>query len=178
MRLIAQHGVEDRQKLTHARHEGDLGDLAGLSQSGIKPLQNRVVTHRREGGQIQHVTNGRTSTPHAPSPAQGAAVTIEWRDADQGGDLLAVELAQFGQTGDQGQDGDVPEPLDLAQQFGLGLPGGGGFHRLAQALLGGLQALLQPVDVGLDCLLYTSDAADERSSVDLGGRRIINKKKR
>ena len=28
------------------------------------------------------------------------------------------------------------------------------------------------------CLLYTSDAADERSSVDLGGRRIINKKKR
>ena len=35
-------------------------------------------------------------------------------------------------------------------------------------------------DVNLDrpgaCLLYTSDAADERSSVDLGGRRIIKKK--
>ena len=28
----------------------------------------------------------------------------------------------------------------------------------------------------LVCLLYTSDAADERSSVDLGGRRIIKKK--
>ena len=27
------------------------------------------------------------------------------------------------------------------------------------------------------CLLYTSDAADERSSVDLGGRRIIKKKR-
>ena len=26
------------------------------------------------------------------------------------------------------------------------------------------------------CLLYTSDAVDERSSVDLGGRRIIKKK--
>ncbi len=33
------------------------------------------------------------------------------------------------------------------------------------------QALLEA------CLLYTSDAADERSSVDLGGRRIIKKKK-
>ena len=41
------------------------------------------------------------------------------------------------------------------------------------------------LDPGLDrggvrpgiCLLYTSDAADERSSVDLGGRRIIKKKK-
>src|SRR5678815_6101267 len=31
--------------------------------------------------------------------------------------------------------------------------------------------------VYITCLLYTSDAADERSSVDLGGRRIIKKKK-
>ena len=31
---------------------------------------------------------------------------------------------------------------------------------------------------GCVCLLYTSDAADERSSVDLGGRRIIKKKKK
>ena len=38
----------------------------------------------------------------------------------------------------------------------------------------------QGVQDGADrkaCLLYTSDAADERSSVDLGGRRIIKKKK-
>ena len=35
-----------------------------------------------------------------------------------------------------------------------------------------------PDQSGADpCLLYTSDAADERSSVDLGGRRIIKKKK-
>ena len=31
-------------------------------------------------------------------------------------------------------------------------------------------------DSSWSCLLYTSDAADERSSVDLGGRRIIKKK--
>ena len=31
--------------------------------------------------------------------------------------------------------------------------------------------------MAIGCLLYTSDAADERSSVDLGGRRIIKKKK-
>ena len=30
----------------------------------------------------------------------------------------------------------------------------------------------------IDCLLYTSDAADEEDSVDLGGRRIIKKKKK
>ena len=32
------------------------------------------------------------------------------------------------------------------------------------------------MDQDMICLLYTSDAADERSSVDLGGRRIIKKK--
>ena len=31
-------------------------------------------------------------------------------------------------------------------------------------------------DVCMICLLYTSDAADEEDSVDLGGRRIIKKK--
>ena len=30
---------------------------------------------------------------------------------------------------------------------------------------------------GMACLLYTSDAADQRSSVDLGGRRFLKKKK-
>ena len=34
----------------------------------------------------------------------------------------------------------------------------------------------RPVILTDACLLYTSDAADERSSVDLGGRRIIKKK--
>ena len=57
-----------------------------------------------------------------------------------------------------------------------------GFHRLAdlEALFGVLgDAVADVVALGAltgACLLYTSDAADERSSVDLGGRRIINKK--
>ena len=38
-------------------------------------------------------------------------------------------------------------------------------------------AFANPIPLNfLSCLLYTSDAADERSSVDLGGRRIIKKK--
>eukprot|EP00656_Telonema_subtile_P004222 TRINITY_DN1191_c0_g1_i15.p1 TRINITY_DN1191_c0_g1~~TRINITY_DN1191_c0_g1_i15.p1 ORF type:complete len:521 (-),score=95.54 TRINITY_DN1191_c0_g1_i15:72-1634(-) len=34
----------------------------------------------------------------------------------------------------------------------------------------------RPIPIVLHCLLYTSDAADEEDSVDLGGRRILNKK--
>ena len=50
----------------------------------------------------------------------------------------------------------------------------------------GVESIKRKVGVGVSegggvfegniCLLYTSDAADERSSVDLGGRSIIKKK--
>ena len=40
------------------------------------------------------------------------------------------------------------------------------------------EAFEMQIDRTITCLLYTSDAADERSSVDLGGRRIIKKKKK
>src|SRR5678810_956148 len=60
---------------------------------------------------------------------------------------------------------------DIHQQGRLPiLVGGTGFYY--RALTRGLFP-----GPGADCLLYTSDAADERSSVDLGGRRIIKKKK-
>eukprot|EP00658_Telonema_sp_P-2_P023181 TRINITY_DN19283_c0_g1_i3.p2 TRINITY_DN19283_c0_g1~~TRINITY_DN19283_c0_g1_i3.p2 ORF type:complete len:112 (-),score=18.16 TRINITY_DN19283_c0_g1_i3:51-386(-) len=53
-------------------------------------------------------------------------------------------------------------------------------HRLLIALvlavqLAGDRASSSPAQA---CLLYTSDAADEEDSVDLGGRRIIKKKKK
>ena len=40
----------------------------------------------------------------------------------------------------------------------------------------GYDGYANQIAVYMRCLLYTSDAADERSSVDLGGRRIIKKK--
>ena len=46
------------------------------------------------------------------------------------------------------------------------------------ATQGTVTLLVLDLDFFKDCLLYTSDAADERSSVDLGGRRIIKKKQK
>ena len=57
---------------------------------------------------------------------------------------------------DDGLDGGAALAGDLAADEVVGLDAGGAL---------------------VDCLLYTSDAADERSSVDLGGRRIIKKNK-
>ena len=49
---------------------------------------------------------------------------------------------------------------------------GMGYLAVRRGMFGGVELRA----LGKFCLLYTSDAADERSSVDLGGRRIIKKK--
>ena len=66
----------------------------------------------------------------------------------------------------------------IRDRFHLGSGGCGGAPPGARHLRGGGRP--HGGDSGLSdtCLLYTSDAADERSSVDLGGRRIIKKKNR
>src|SRR5678815_3187527 len=48
------------------------------------------------------------------------------------------------------------------------------YHLRSTRACAGLPSTVQKFRSGycVDCLLYTSDAADERSSVDLGGRRI------
>ena len=62
--------------------------------------------------------------------------------------------------------------LDLAQQRTqpLLLQGDAGFSRKGPEE--------RQASHYFSCLLYTSDAADERSSVELGGRRIIKKKQK
>src|SRR5664280_1359030 len=57
---------------------------------------------------------------------------------------------------------------------GTGSSGGSGTEMNANIVQP--QDLNKPVENSKDCLLYTSDAADEEDSVDLGGRRIIKKK--
>ena len=59
------------------------------------------------------------------------------------------------------------------------------YHKVDSCIFGLVRVRPQQIYVTVNsssvqcgiCLLYTSDAADERSSVDLGGRRIIKKKK-
>src|SRR5678815_3857127 len=56
------------------------------------------------------------------------------------------------------------------------LTGRVGHSACAEAVPAAMAIGSAPADTFNSCLLYTSDAADERSSVDLGGRRIIKKK--
>ena len=66
----------------------------------------------------------------------------------------------------------------MSKKFDLFIIGGGinGAGIARDAAGRGLSVCLADKgEIGGACLLYTSDAADEEDSVDLGGRRIIKK---
>ena len=110
------------------------------------------------------------------------------------GDVYKRQLE--GRVDDPGADGvDTDSALEILQRCSLGQPHDGMFAgdvdgQIREADVSahggvvddrsatGLEHRLDLVLHGQEnaCLLYTSDAADERSSVDLGGRRIIKKK--
>src|SRR5674536_368142 len=62
-------------------------------------------------------------------------------------------------------------------RFRLGLSAGGRVRPVGVVPGWPGTAGTRPAPTASACLLYTSDAADEEDSVDLGGRRIIKKKK-
>src|SRR5678816_4940964 len=64
---------------------------------------------------------------------------------------------------------DIKSITELNVQVAVVIGGGNIYRGMNEAETG--------IERAHGCLLYTSDAADERSSVDLGGRRIIKKKR-
>jgi hypothetical protein len=73
---------------------------------------------RASAGERRHVQDVPHGTPSAAdhsATAQGTTVAVEGRDADQGGNLPAVEVAQFGQVGNEPQHGDRTHAGDRPQ---------------------------------------------------------------
>ena len=129
--MVAQHGIEDGNHLAHAGGEGDLFMFTGLDESSVGRSNDRVVLNGSKHGHEQdRAHTGATATDTTLAP-QGAAVTIEWCDTDEGGDLFVgqrAKLREIGQecidhlwtdTGRGEQDVAFITPfIDLLDQFG------------------------------------------------------------
>eukprot|EP00656_Telonema_subtile_P055883 TRINITY_DN8795_c0_g1_i3.p1 TRINITY_DN8795_c0_g1~~TRINITY_DN8795_c0_g1_i3.p1 ORF type:complete len:125 (+),score=38.35 TRINITY_DN8795_c0_g1_i3:476-850(+) len=75
------------------------------------------------------------------------------------------------------QDGSASELVRHMVKYLSGVEGTEGCMRGVSIEVAGTPRS-DELPVFLLCLLYTSDAADEEDSVDLGGRRLVKKKKR
>ena len=149
-RLLLAEGIAEHEELAHAsgqRHE--LG-LAGGDQALVEGAQAGVGPTGGEGGHVEGGADGGAPTPDRAAAAPGAAVPIEGRDADEGGDLVAVERAQFGQLGEQGVAGDRADAGDALQPGGAGAQGRGGLHGGGELRVEVGQLVGQPGQMGVE----------------------------
>ncbi len=70
-----------------------------------------------------------------PLAALTAAVAVHWRQADQCGDLMAIDGPEFGQLGDEGTGDDVADAWDGLQQVLLGAEDRAGGDQLVDGVL-------------------------------------------
>ena len=101
VRVRFDHGVEDDEELAQAGGGDDFGRLALLFESLGEAFDDRVVVFGVESRHVEDVAEGPASSADGAFAGSFAAVVGVGRDADQGGDLFAVELSQLGQFGDE-----------------------------------------------------------------------------
>jgi len=115
---VTQDGVCDDEELSHEGDEGDLAWPAVLADEAI--VEVLELGGMREGG----ASAVEEKAPHLGSTMADALAAFDLaaalgmgRQSDEGGDLLAGEVSEFGQVGEQGDDGRRPNAADALQEL-------------------------------------------------------------
>lgn len=116
------HCVEDHEQFPHAGGDDHLEGFSGSFESLGELFDGGVEPHGGEAGHVQGAADVGSSAPDHASSSELPAVTVEGSDSDQGCDLLAVELSQFGEFGQQGGTGSGPDSGDGGEQLRLVFP--------------------------------------------------------
>ena len=125
-----------------------------LSESIGEGLDDGVAASGSQGRHVEDTADGFSSAADGAFALVLSAVTIEGSQADEGGDLLAVEFAQFGDIGDEGGGSDAAESWDRLYELGF----------LAPVVIG-LDELLDAVDLAFEYLEDGLDALSGRFDV-------------
>src|SRR4029453_6624442 len=159
-RVRPHHGVQNRKQLAHTGDESDFLWLAGRDESTIEGANDWVPSGRDKGAHIEHGADGRAATPDDSLPTERATITGERRHAHERRDLLAIELAEFGEVSQQRAAHDGTDPGCGAEQIL--------FHSPDRALLdGGIEVTIN----GRDTTLEPADMAGDLSTDGRHGMR-------
>src|SRR5689334_9780149 len=147
---VSHDGIEDGDELSHGGDEGDLGPFTGLTQTAIEGLQGWIEPHANQGCHVEGTAHRLTATADMALAAILPAVVVDWRNTDQGCDLLVVDGAEFGQFGEEHGSGQRPNTLDAGEQL-VALPQlGAARHRQAESGIGLGELALEDENVLLD----------------------------
>lgn len=114
--VIFDHDVEDGEKFSETGNESEFEGFSFFREPLIEGLDDGIATHGGDGGHVEDGTNTGSSSPHGSSLRGLAAISIEGRDTDECGDLLAIQLSEFGQFGNERCRRSGSDPGDALKQ--------------------------------------------------------------
>ena len=121
---MLEHGVEDDQQLAHAGCEGQFIRFASSHQPLVEVPDDGIVATGHQSSHVQDCADPGASAPNGTSASQCATVPVEGSLSHQGGDLPAVQGAQFRQVGQEGERELLSNAGDGAQEVVLLTPYG------------------------------------------------------
>src|SRR3990170_801781 len=147
---MSNHSVQDGQEFAHAGGKRHLLGLASRDEPLVEGLNGRIATGGHQGSHVEPAPPLRAAAPDAALAPQGAAVSVQRRHTDKGGDLLTVQATQLRQTGEQGGGDYRPYPWGALEKVVLLSPDRARADGLSQVPIQVGQAPLKPADVFQD----------------------------
>ena len=92
---MSDHGTEDREQLVHAGGERELLGFMHGEKALVEGADHRIAPGGYQGGHVQCGSHTRAAAPDHALSALLAAVLIERRQSDKGGDLLVRDAAEL-----------------------------------------------------------------------------------
>ena len=133
--LISQHGIGDADQFAHDGDDSEALGFAGLEQALIEAAQGWIVLDYGEACGEQRRADLRPAAADVAFAAHLSAVMVHRREPHQGGDLVAIDGAKFGQFSDEGTCHDIADAGDGLQQILLGTKDRAGGDQLVDGAL-------------------------------------------
>lgn len=144
------HGIQDGEQFSHTSHQSHFERLALIDKVLEMCPNNWIETAGRKSSHVKGVAYTSSPTPNGPFSTHPAAIAIERSHAHQGGDLLAIELSQFRQLGQQCDGCDWANAGYGTEQVFFFPPDRALPKLVVQILIDLTQFLLQPVNMFLE----------------------------
>jgi hypothetical protein len=115
--IVANHGIESSDHLSHDGDDNDFWLLFGRGETVVEDLEGGIVPSCAEGSHVEDVTDRHSAAVDAAMSFELATVEVVRRKSDEGGNLLAAHLPEFWQQSDQSEGQRRTHAAHRDQQF-------------------------------------------------------------
>ena len=152
--VVSDDGVEHGEQLAHDGDESEARGFSCVAQPPVEAPQWRIVPDRDQAGHEEGCAHFDASALDVSLAAIAATVAVHRCDAGEGGDLMTIDGAEFGQLNNQRARHDITDVGNAFEQILFGAEHG--------ALLD------QPVDGAVDPSAFRRKAAQDGLERALG----------